>query len=153
MMKFTRHLILAILLSVSLRSAVLGDPGLAFPGKWLVGAAGFDTAMKAHKASGRPVLVYVYTDWCPYCRKFNTQVLPDERVQACIAKFAAVALNPDSGADELATAEKLRITGYPTVLALTDDAPFFQNVATQVPAPAFASRCNELLAESAATRK
>lgn len=45
------------------------------------------------RASGKPIWLHVYGDYCPPCRELDAQVFPDPRVIAAAQKFACVKLS------------------------------------------------------------
>ena len=115
------------------------------PGVWLDGPAGFEIAKQLHQKTGRPLLVYVYTDWCPYCQKLNKEVLTDKGVQQCLDGFAKVKLNADASQDNKKLASDLRISGYPTLLTRQKDDLMLTRFPTLVPPPQFVAACQEAI--------
>lgn len=92
-------------------------PLAAGPG-WHSGLAGYSVARDESADSGLPLLVYFYTDWCPYCRHFDARVLPDPAVRAELERFVKVRINPDHGDRESALHRQLGGKGIPYVVAL-----------------------------------
>ena len=83
---------------------------------WHEGAAGFREAMKEAEADGLPVAVYFYTDWCPYCRQLNTEILAKPAVEEHFKRLVKVRINPEKGAAEREVANQYKVSGYPTFL-------------------------------------
>lgn len=79
----------------------------------------------------RRVLVNVYTDWCEFCRKMDTDVYPDSLVRRVVADhFMTAGINADSDrivryrGDELterALARRLGVRSYPTMVFMEPD--------------------------------
>jgi thiol:disulfide interchange protein len=69
----------------------------------------------AASAGGRPVAMYFLATWCGYCRKMETQTLKTAAVQAEMANWYDVQVNPDSPAGR-ALAAKYTTGAYPTVV-------------------------------------
>jgi thiol-disulfide isomerase/thioredoxin len=88
---------------------------------WSEGANGFRSASNEQRASGSPMLLYFRTDWCPYCKQFDREVLPASGVSAAIAPAVKVRIDPEKGVDEEAIAKKFGVTGYPTLLLVAKD--------------------------------
>jgi thiol:disulfide interchange protein len=86
---------------------------------WHEDADGYRQALETADATGAPVFVYFYTDWCPYCRQFNTELLGDARVQGQIGEMLAVRVNPERGPDERSLATHYRVRGYPALFVYT----------------------------------
>lgn len=80
----------------------------------LNGAAGFKQALEQSRQTGRPVAMFVYTDWCPYCRQFISKILSSGEARQYLAGVIDVRLNPEQGPAEEAIARRYGVTGYPT---------------------------------------
>lgn len=97
----------------------LGSPtsGLrsAWAGDWLEGANGYARGLDQSKVSGKPIILYFYTDWCPYCRKFEKHTLANESVKKTLDAFVLVRINPEKGSRENQIAEQYRVDGYPSI--------------------------------------
>lgn len=87
--------------------------------QWFDDAAGYTEALSQAEASGAPVLVYFYTDWCPYCRELNRGLLGEREVQAQVGKMLAVRVNAEAGPDERSLAGHYRVRGYPALYVYT----------------------------------
>ncbi len=91
-------------------------PAIAFASDdWLEGASGYDAGRNEAISSHKPMVVYFYTDWCPYCRRFSKQVLSSASVQKALSSFVKVRINPEKGEREIALARRYEIDGYPSV--------------------------------------
>jgi thioredoxin-related protein len=98
----------------------------------------WNAGMKAAQASGRYVLVDVYTDWCGWCRRMDRDVYARAEVDRYLSShFVTVKLNAESG--ELAThkgrnysarslAASFDVSGYPTTIFLTPEGDRLVNV-------------------------
>jgi thiol-disulfide isomerase/thioredoxin len=82
---------------------------------WLLDVSGFELASKYALEENRFVTLYVYTDWCPWCRRLDREVLSSSDVQNCLARSAKVKVNPEHGAAEKALAQRFGVTGYPSL--------------------------------------
>ena len=67
---------------------------------WYSDYAGYTTALRESERTGAPLLVLFYTDWCPYCKKFRANVLPDTAVAQRLRHFVKVRVNTEIGAQE-----------------------------------------------------
>jgi len=91
------------------------DPALA---GWL--QQDLEAALAQAKASGRPVLVDTYADWCAQCKELDERTWPDRQVAGWIrANAVAVRIDTDRVRKDLAP--RLGILSYPTVLLLDGD--------------------------------
>lgn len=83
---------------------------------WHTGAEGYARAEREQADTGAPLLVYFYTDWCPYCRRLDDTLLASARVDGFLGERAVkVRVNPESGAAERALAQRYGIGGYPSL--------------------------------------
>ena len=79
----------------------------------------FDQAVKDAVAQHKPMMVYFYTDWCGFCRKFEGGVLCDWTVKKLAKQFICVKVNADKNKE---LASRYEVTGYPEVLFLDSNA-------------------------------
>jgi thioredoxin-like negative regulator of GroEL len=103
----------------------LEDHGLSAPSPaenvsptWYRRAAEYERALAEQQSTGRPLVVYVYTDWCPHCRDFDRELLSAIVVDRYLVEHAVkVRINPESGPDEDGLAQRLGADSYPTFMA------------------------------------
>ena len=91
---------------------------------------GFDEGVKLSKESGKKMLVDVYTDWCTWCKKMDSEVYTAPEVQSAIEKhFVAVKLNAESAKTlsykgtkmtETQFSRSAGVTGYPATLFMNE---------------------------------
>jgi thiol-disulfide isomerase/thioredoxin len=81
---------------------------------WYEGAQGYRQAMDEAQTEDRAVAVYFYTDWCPYCRKLDEEVLRTWPVQDHFQYVVKVKINPEKGLAEREIAEQYSVNGYPS---------------------------------------
>jgi thiol-disulfide isomerase/thioredoxin len=84
-------------------------------GPFLVGAEGWEEAMQVAGERDVPVLVYFYTDWCPYCRQLDEELVAAPEVDAYLRDIVAVRINPEVGPGEAELARRYGISGYPAL--------------------------------------
>ncbi len=130
-------------LALLLAGLVLASASHAQSVQWLDWNAG----LKAASASGKPVLVDVYTDWCGWCKRMDREVYAKPEVREYLAKrFVSVKLNAES--NQPATyegrnltgrtlASRFEVTGYPTTVFLRANGEKLVNVPGYVPADRF----------------
>jgi thioredoxin-related protein len=86
----------------------------------------WNEGVAATHASGKYMLVDVYTDWCGWCKKMDREVYGHPQVQQLLAaSFELVKLNAESanlitnGTNQYTDqewAKMLRVEGYPTIM-------------------------------------
>jgi thioredoxin-related protein len=89
----------------------------------------WDAGLREAGASGRPVLVDVYTDWCGWCKRMDRDVYARADVQDYLArKFVTVKLDAESSHParyegraytSRTLSARFGVTGYPTTLFLS----------------------------------
>jgi uncharacterized protein YyaL (SSP411 family) len=77
--------------------------------------AAFDEAQQ----TARPLFVFVYADWCPWCRKYETETLETPDMRARLERdFIPVAVDYDERRN---LSRELGVRLVPTTLLLTPD--------------------------------
>jgi tetratricopeptide (TPR) repeat protein len=97
----------------------------SFSPYWQSGADGYARAEREHQEATVPLLVYFRTDWCPYCKQLDEQVLSSFAVDRFLRDhMTRVKVNPEDGPAEKAIFDRYGGTGYPTVvMTLPGDGP------------------------------
>lgn len=102
------------------------SPGATVPNarweRWLYGAAGHTRAIELQKELNVPLIVYFYTDWCPYCRALDNEYLPTAPVQDYLRGVVKVRINPEQGQAERALAQRYGVKGYPSFFVARESA-------------------------------
>lgn len=93
----------------------------ALASDWRSGAIGFDEAKRIAAISGRPVILYFRTDWCGYCKTFESETLADQAVRTTISNAIKVRVNPETDNASKALAKRFAVKGYPHFLVLLSD--------------------------------
>ncbi|HET6862121.1 MAG TPA: thioredoxin fold domain-containing protein [Pyrinomonadaceae bacterium] len=88
------------------------------PDRWLRDAPGYEQALKLQQESNEPLIVYFYTDWCPYCRSLDNQYLPSQPVRDYLRTVVKVRINPEHGRAERELAVRYGVTGYPSYFVI-----------------------------------
>lgn len=99
---------------------------------WLQSHRGYETAMAERDATGWPVLVYVSTTWCPYCRELDANLWRNGQVDRYIAgAFIRVHIDPDTTPTDAALVRALGVDGFPAILVLRPATTQFARVSGQ----------------------
>jgi tetratricopeptide (TPR) repeat protein len=81
---------------------------------WYTRASDYEQARAEQRSTGRPMVVYVYTDWCPHCREFDRELLSALAVDRYLTGRAVkVRINPESGPEERRLAHTLGVERFP----------------------------------------
>jgi thiol-disulfide isomerase/thioredoxin len=115
--------------------------------EWLDGARGFRRAMEEGESAAAPVLALFFTTWCPYCKRFDAEVVPSREVADL--PVVKVKVNAEGDADDRELARKYGVHSYPSVLLFRPDRTGPVPVSA-VPSPrAFADACARQLPDPA----
>ena len=82
---------------------------------WYTGADGMVEAMKVRNVERQTMFLYFYTDWCPYCRQFERELLSESEVDQYMDSILAVRVNPEAGEVEREIAMRYGVRGYPAI--------------------------------------
>jgi thiol-disulfide isomerase/thioredoxin len=121
MNKFARFALVIMLLVACFpkaRSSALPTVPSQSGESWLNGAAGYARAVELQKERNVPLVVYFYTDWCPYCRNLDNLYLPAAPVQDYLRGVVKVRINPEHGPAERALANRYGVSGYPSFFVM-----------------------------------
>jgi len=102
-------------LGVTLRPGAQVQAVRSQAGPWL--EQDLEAAQAQAKATGKPVLVDVYADWCAECKELDQTTWPDPQVADWI-RANAVAVRIDTYKTRKDLERKLSILSYPTVILL-----------------------------------
>lgn len=92
---------------------------------WFDGAHQLETATQLARANKAPLLVYVYADWCGYCKKFEKELLYTSQISSDLQRVVKVRMNPDKDGLAKVFEKENALTGYPTVLLKSSaESPF-----------------------------
>ena len=107
----------------------------------------WDDGMRQAAATGRPVIVDVYTDWCGWCRRMDHDVYSQPGVADYLRKrYVTIRLNAEANTaaryegrettyEEIA--QHFRVSGFPTTIFLRSTGAHMANVPGYVPADRF----------------
>ncbi len=130
------------------QQASSGSPGASGAVQW----QSFENAITLAGEQNKKLLIDVYTDWCGWCKRMDSDVYSDASVIAALnAGFIPVKLNAESSREliyfgsqmtEAQFARSAGVTGYPTTLFLGPDAKPITRVPGYIPADKFVSILN-----------
>jgi thiol-disulfide isomerase/thioredoxin len=83
--------------------------------------ANLDSAVAEAKRSGKLMMVDVYTDWCGWCKKLDSETYTNATVIAKSAGFVPLKINPEKDADAARFVGAYGVNGYPTILFVEAD--------------------------------
>lgn len=81
---------------------------------WYAGGEGYAVAFDEYRKTGKPMIVYFNASWCPYCRKFEKEILSSPVVRDFLKDKIMVNINPEASRKENSIAYQYRVTGFPS---------------------------------------
>ncbi|MFZ5572208.1 MAG: thioredoxin family protein [Thermodesulfobacteriota bacterium] len=75
----------------------------------------YDAGVKRGKAEQKPMVLFLFADWCEWCRKFKEEVFTDPRITSLKDHFVWVKLNSDIHREYKESFEQ---TSFPKLLVL-----------------------------------
>jgi thiol-disulfide isomerase/thioredoxin len=109
-------------------------------------AKSWDVAVKQAKATGRPIFIDFYTDWCGWCKELDRSVYTDPQVVKVAEGFVPVRLNAEKDGSDVAMKYRSQISGFPTILFVDSEGKVEGKIGGYLPAPQFAESMGNLLA-------
>lgn len=86
---------------------------------WYSGANEYAKAEDEHLRARAPLLIYFRTDWCPYCKKLEEEILPSNEVSEFAKSVVKIRINPEAGPEERALADRFGVKGYPSIFVVS----------------------------------
>lgn len=78
--------------------------------------------LRAARLSGKPILVFVTTDWCHYCKKMKHETWSVPQVEAAVSRnFETLVLDGDR---DKRVVQQLGLRGYPATLVFDPNGNF-----------------------------
>lgn len=95
------------------------------------------------RASGKPLCIDFYTDWCGWCKKLNADVYPNARVQTLARSF--VMLKLDAEREGAPQARTFGVTGFPTLIFVAPQGKPLTKIGGYLPADQLAAAMQSVL--------
>jgi thiol:disulfide interchange protein len=106
-------------------------------------------ALEQARSEGKPVLVFLYTDWCTYCKQMDGKTFSDPNVIDELGrKFVWLRLNAETDAQGIEMQRRFGISGFPTILFLDPSGRELNRIAGFVPPDQFRGRVEAIMGNS-----
>lgn len=125
--------------TIGAAGAMLFLAATAFAAESIAWFTKLDAAQAESKKTGKVMMVDVYTDWCSWCKKLDSDTYTDAKVIAKAREFVSLKLNPENSDAEAQFAEKYGVTGYPCILFLEPDGTVVNRIGGYMDAAPFAA--------------
>lgn len=111
---------------------------------WLRDSNGYARGLDEYLNSNKAMVVYIYTDWCPYCGKFEKGVLSSPAVKKFLKNKVKVYVNPEHGNREMEIARKYGVRGFPSFIVHPAGNGRASNLRTDIPPSRFIHMLKEI---------
>ncbi|MEI0540545.1 thioredoxin family protein [Brachyspira pulli] len=81
----------------------------------------FDAAIEKSKLENKPIMMYIYTDWCGACKEMNKTTFVNKDIVNYSTNFITLKYNPEKSSNGDEILKKYNILGFPTILFLNSD--------------------------------
>lgn len=88
---------------------------------WYSKASGYEEIYAGAKNEEKPFLLLFYVDWCGYCKRLQSELLDNSKVQQFLSSYYRVKINPEDGEKENLIAMKYGADGYPNLRVVFPD--------------------------------
>ncbi len=96
------------------------------------------------KASGKPVMIDVYTDWCYWCKELDAKTYKDPKVVSLSKSFVNIKVNPEKDRVVADFIKNYEINGYPTILFVEHTGDLLLKVGGFLGGPEFLKKMQEV---------
>lgn len=103
----------------------------------------YAAALAQSQATGKPLCIDFYTDWCGWCKKLDADVYPNAQVQTLARRF--VMLKLDAEREGAPQARSFGVTGFPTVVFVAPQGQRLTTIGGYVPADQFAATMQSVI--------
>lgn len=90
-----------------------------------------ELGLQKARTEGKPVIVFLYVEWCPWCQKLNMETFPDPRVTELKGEFVWVKVDAERNPD---IAEMYELRAFPLLVFLESDGSIIKKVNRFLPA-------------------
>ncbi|MCU0241490.1 MAG: thioredoxin family protein [Vicinamibacteria bacterium] len=94
-------------------------PGWAAENNGIAWELSFEAAQKKSKATGKPILVDFWAEWCGWCHQLDRTTYQDPEVVALSRDFIAVKVDTEGDQRDIDVAMRFEVSSLPTIMFLT----------------------------------
>jgi thioredoxin-related protein len=99
--------------------AIMSLPKLTSKADAIPWEGDYGAALEKANTAGQLVVVYLYTDWCGFCRKMDRETFEDEKlIEEMAERYVWVRLNAETQDEGARLRREMGVSGFPTTLLL-----------------------------------
>ena len=98
----------------------------------------YEEALGEAQSRNQLLLAYLYTDWCSYCKKMDSETFRDsELIEEMSGSYVWLRLNAEKQEDGVRLQRKFGITGYPCTIIMDQSGAELDRIEGYVPVGRF----------------
>jgi thiol:disulfide interchange protein len=95
---------------------------------WYAGVEQIEDSLIEADLKNRPHLIYLYTDWCGYCKELNAELLDSTEMHEALSDVVKIRINPEDDAESKQMEKELGSRGYPAIFVRDADSDSYRRV-------------------------
>jgi FKBP-type peptidyl-prolyl cis-trans isomerase 2 len=107
--------------------------------KWI---EDYEEGLEAVETSGKPAVLFLYADWCGYCKKMKSSTLVDPRVKMMKDDFVWIRVNSD---EQNEIGKYYEQSSFPLTVLLSSSGDVVEKISGYRPATEFQAEIKKLL--------
>jgi thiol:disulfide interchange protein len=102
----------------------------------------YDDGLKAIEEQNKPAVLFLYADWCGYCKKMKTETLGDPRVTMMSDDFIWIKVNSDEQSEIKQFYEQ---KSFPLTVVIDNSGEVIEKISGYKPAGEFQTELQKIL--------
>jgi thioredoxin-related protein len=105
-----------------------------------------DKGLQQAKTEHKYVLADVYTDWCGWCKRLDSQTFANEGVAAFLSgKFICIKANAEDKGEGTKLARKYKVSGFPCALVFDQSGKYIGKISGFFPPDEYQAQITKLI--------
>lgn len=109
---------------------------------WIRSVSGAQASAKAKK---QMIFVDLFAQWCGWCHKFESDVVPTEEFKKATENMVLLRVDTEDRSEGTALSQKFQVSTLPTFLILNPDMSVVGMIRGYAPAPQFVKKISETI--------
>jgi len=118
----------------------------AFADEPLTWSREVDKSLQVAKEQHKYVLADVYTDWCGWCKRLDSQTFSNEGVTDFLnGKFVCIKVNAEDKGEGTKLAKKYKVSGFPCALVFDQSGKYIGKISGFFPPDEYQAQITKLI--------